>query len=280
MATRSTTNTLKNLKEPLPKNFQLLQGDIRSLKIPRRSFDFYIHAATPSSTSTGAGNDTLVYETSVKGLSNILTHASLFKNFPTIMNISSGSVVSRSTEIGNFVPELLPPEIGSVELDSYASGKRHAEVLLQQHLELHGGEGVSPRLFTFSGPHLPLDEHYAFGNFMKYALNSESIEIKGNPDTVRSYLYPIDLIDILLKLLDSPSTTPINVGSDVGVTIDGLAQIFTKIFHLPPIKYSGSQVNASSYVPKLDYLRNNYRHLDFIPLENQILKHYSWLSNF
>jgi dTDP-glucose 4,6-dehydratase len=83
---------------------------------------------------------------------------------------------------------------------------------------------VVARLFAFVGPFLPLDEHFAVGNFIRDGLNGGPIIVKGDGQTVRSYQYPTDMVRWLWTLADKASPQrAYNVGSDVGLSMREIA---------------------------------------------------------
>ena len=107
------------------------------------------------------------------------------------------------------------------------SKSHNAEVLFQSAAKAGVCRLTIARLFAFSGRHLPLDRHFAIGNFVRDALESRDIEVRGSGSAVRSYLDGRDLAHWLLKALDSPLAIDriIHVGSEVSTTICELAEL-------------------------------------------------------
>ena len=207
----------------------LLAGDISSFAFPEGDFQYVIHAATDTSA--------LVAEQPVVLLSSILNGTRKVLDFAAahgtrrVLFVSSGAVYgAQPAELSHISETYLGGPDWLKPLATYGEGKRAAELMTLLHAQQAGIECVIARCFAFVGPHLPLDRHFAIGNFIRDALEALPIRIHGDGTPIRSYLYASDLATWLWTLLlNAPSGEAYNVGSDEAVSIADLARTVVEV---------------------------------------------------
>jgi UDP-glucuronate decarboxylase len=167
---------------------------------------------------------------------------------------SSGAVYGAQPADLDSLPEDWPgaPDPMEPEL-TYGNAKRAAEALCAAYFQEFGLETVIARCFSFVGQDLPLDVHFAIGNFIRDALQSEAITVHGDGSPVRSYLDQSDLAHWLLAILDrGHGGQAYNVGSNQAITIAALAhQVRDMLAPGKPVRINESAPNGprNRYVP-------------------------------
>ena len=210
---------------------RLVPGDVRHFDFHFRPYSHVIAGAATSASETFRGAAAYrKFETSVDGTRRLL--GALEPSHPLrLLLLSSGSVYGTTLlPEGSRIPENWPeaPPMGSGAAMGHA--KRAAEFLAVTHGETHPEHEICvARCFSFSGAGMPLDLHYAIGNFMRSALDKEPIVVRSSGSAVRSYMHLGDMIVWLLHALTrAPSGAVFNFGSDVGITILDLANLVQK----------------------------------------------------
>lgn len=108
----------------------------------------------------------------------------------------------------------------------YDEGKRCAETLFFDYKRQHGLEIKVARIFNTYGPRMHPRDGRVVSNFIVQALGNQDLTIYGSGQQTRSFCYVDDLVDGLIRLMDSePEVTgPVNLGNPVEFTIQELAE--------------------------------------------------------
>jgi dTDP-glucose 4,6-dehydratase len=273
-----TRNVLKAKEkfQPVCELLNFIECDL-SISEPRDNLiaDYVFLGSTPTRNSTGSTN----FEAVIKASANAAYHASKVKSNqfqkPFVLHLSSGAVYGNQPMDMTYRSESHP--VFRSSSDAYIKSK----LLIDDVLLDSQAKGLinfnSPRLFAFAGPLISLDEHFAVGNFIGDVIAGREIKIKGNPNTVRSYMYPTDLISILLKLVQSTPSGEINIGSDNPIKLGDLAVMISNFASGVGVQMSNSEDLPNNYVPSVVNLRQEIWSSTFVSLDVALEKWISWL---
>ena len=113
----------------------------------------------------------------------------------------------------------------------YDEGKRCAETLFFDYRRQHDIPIKIARIFNTYGPRMHLEDGRVVSSFVTHALRGEPITVYGDGGQTRSFCYVDDLIDGLVRLMNTPHevTGPINIGNTVEITIRELAATVVRL---------------------------------------------------
>lgn len=195
---------------------------------------------------------------------------------------SSGAVYANAGE-----GELLSEKSELFELandHTYQDHKLQVESILQEENVTNSLDLVITRLFSFVGPQLPLDKHFAIGNFLDDCLHERRVAVHGLGGDVRSYQHSSDMARWLLSILLAGSSGEIyNVGSDSPISIIKLAKLVSSLVgNSREIVVNGSEERTfsgkSHYVPCVEKAKRELNLKCEIDLEHAILDTFAALS--
>ena len=108
----------------------------------------------------------------------------------------------------------------------YDEGKRCAETLFFDYHRQHQLQIKVVRIFNTYGPRMHPNDGRVVSNFIVQALRNDDITIYGNGEQTRSFCYVDDLIEAMLRMMQTPAsvTGPVNIGNPVEVTMLELAE--------------------------------------------------------
>jgi nucleoside-diphosphate-sugar epimerase len=249
---------------------ELLRGEMRSFDFPEGEFPFVIHAATERS-----------FEEDVDGTRRVLEFASTH-GVKRLLLTSSGAVYGSQPPDVSHIPEDYSGAPATTDpRTAYGQAKRVSEFLCAMYSRQYGFAALLARLFTFVGPHLPLNQHYAAGNFIRDVLAGGPVRVKGDGTPYRSYLYAADLAVWLWTILvRGEAAHPYNVGSDQAVTISELAcrivQTLAPGTRIEVAESPATGASALRYVPSVERARSELGLRPLIPLEEGMRRTYEW----
>jgi len=203
-------------------NFELIRHDV--------TFPLYVEVdeiynlACPASPIHYQHDPVQTTKTSVHGAINML---GLAKRTGAKILQASTSEVYGDPEV-HPQPEAYWGRVNPIGIRScYDEGKRCAETLFFDYYRQHGLHIKVARIFNTYGPRMHPEDGRVVSNFIVQALRGEPITVYGEGIQTRSFCYVDDLVDGLIRLMDSSDevTGPINFGNPQEFTIAELAQI-------------------------------------------------------
>jgi dTDP-glucose 4,6-dehydratase len=106
----------------------------------------------------------------------------------------------------------------------YDEAKRFAEAMTMAYHNTHGMKTRIARIFNTYGPRMRLEDGRAVCTFIGQALRGKDITVAGDGSHTRSFCYVDDLVDGILRLLESGEADPVNLGNPGEIPIRTLAE--------------------------------------------------------
>jgi len=262
----------------------LIPGDVCDFQFDS-AFDgaeyrYVIHAATEASATLVAEQPLEMLQTIFRGTERTLKFAATHGTRKFLLT-SSGAVYGEQPDSITHLREDYTGGPNPLARQSvYAEGKRAAELLCSLYANTDM-ECKIARCFAFVGPHLPLDAHFAIGNFLRDAMRGDPIHIHGDGTASRSYLYAADLaIWLWTMLFRAPSMEAFNVGSDQAVSIVELAHAVSSALNSKAELYVAQEpvpgAPPRQYVPSIEKARQLLGLDVHVSLEGSIRRTAAW----
>jgi nucleoside-diphosphate-sugar epimerase len=261
-------------------NIRLRKGDIRTFIFPEEKFDIVVHAAT----------DVVAHTTHMEKFSACLQGTQHILNFTKICGAtdflltSSGAIYGPHPLIqGGITENYLGGPDPTLPTSAYAEGKRASEWLACAQAEETGLKVKIARIYAQIGPYLPLDKHFAIGNFISDVLADREIIIRGDGTPRRSYLHAADTAVWLWRMLvlGSPSRAW-NVGSEIGLSIEELAHRVSKVLRstkeIRILTLAQPNQSVEQYVPNISRAREELQIPPIISLDDAIVRTAEWIQ--
>ncbi|MEI8182212.1 MAG: UDP-glucuronic acid decarboxylase family protein [Desulfomonile sp.] len=200
-------------------NFEFIRHDV---VVPiLLEADAIYHLACPASPVHYQNNPIKTLKTSVFGTLNMLGIA---KRVKARILLASTSEVYGDPEVhpqsetynGNVNP--VGPRA------CYDEGKRAAETLMVGYRDYNKVDVTIARIFNTYGPRMLPNDGRVVSNFICQVLRGDDLTVYGDGSQTRSFCYVSDMVDGLIRLMNSTETGPINLGNPEEITIRELAE--------------------------------------------------------
>jgi nucleoside-diphosphate-sugar epimerase len=260
---------------------ELQVGDVTEFAFPTGTYSHVLHAATEASAQLIRDAPLQMWRTIVAGTERTLEFA-MHCGASRYLLTSSGAVYGKQPPTLTHLPEDYPGAPDPLDPRScYGEGKRAAEQLCAVYTAQHGIATTIARGFAFLGPYLPMDRHFAVGNFLRDGLQGGPVRVSGDGTPVRSYLYAADLaVWLWTILLRGQSGRAYNVGSEQALSIADLARTVAAAFTPAPgmtISRPSSAPSAERYVPCTARARDELGLSQSVDLPDGLARTLRWL---
>jgi len=111
----------------------------------------------------------------------------------------------------------------------YDEAKRFAEAMTTAYHRYHGVDAKIVRIFNTYGPRMRVKDGRAVPAFMSQALLNEDVTIFGDGSQTRSFTYISDLVEGVIRLMQSDVNDPVNVGNPHEMTIKEIAETIIRM---------------------------------------------------
>lgn len=221
------TGSRENIKELMKSDlFELIEADICSeLELKENFIQIYNLASIASPLDYQEKPIETLMVGSV-GVKNVLDFA--LKNKSRFLHTSTSEVYGDPLEHPQ--KEDYWGNVNCVGIRScYDESKRFAESLVMSYNRVHELDTRIARIFNTYGPRMQQEDGRAVPNFITQALKGEPITVYGNGEQTRSFCFVSDMVDGLIKLMNSSFTEPVNLGNPNEMKLIDLAE---RIKHL------------------------------------------------
>jgi UDP-glucuronate decarboxylase len=199
--------------------FELIRHDITDPI--RLEVDQIYHLACPASPIHYQYNPVKTIKTNVMGTLHVL---GLAKRVKARVLLASTSEVYGDPEV-HPQSEEYRGNVNTIGIRScYDEGKRVAETLCFDYHRQNNVEIRVARIFNTYGPRMLENDGRVVSNFVVQSLKGEPLTVYGDGSQTRSFCYVSDLVEGLMRLMNSEQTGPINLGNPSEYTILELAQ--------------------------------------------------------
>ncbi len=247
--------------------------ELQKFKIEFQGVQEIYHLACPMSPRDFDKNKIKILMTNAYGTKNALDIAAKYES--KFMHFSSSVIYGQR---GSQNKKISENDFGQVDnlspTSCYDEGKRFAESLVINYKEKFKIDTKILRLFRTYGPRMKLNDSQMIPDFINKALDDKELVIFGDDKFSSSFCYVSDCVDAALKFMESNLSGPVNIGSDVEVSLTELAKkIITMIRSKSDVSYSKELAFMRPLlIPDIAKARNEFGWMPVVSLDKGLEK--------
>lgn len=242
--------------------------DLQKFRIEFQGIQEIYNLACPMSVKNFNENRIAVLNANSTVLKNALEMARKYE--AKFLHFSSSVVYGPR---GDNSSRIIEDNIGKVdflsERGSYDEGKRFSETMVYNYRNFYNMDAKIIRLFRIYGPRMMLNDNQMIPDFIVNALDNKDLVIFGDNNFKTSLCYVSDVVDAVVKMMESDFKGPVNVGSDIEVNISDLAKkIINKIGSKSKITYEDKKLFMTRLnIPDITQIRNQLGWMPIVTLD-------------
>lgn len=200
-------------------------SSLESFKIPFQGIQEVYNLACPISPKNFNDNKVKIIQANSSVVKNLLDITLNYR--AKFMHLSSSVIYGlRRSEVQDYL--VREDDMGQVNPNSdrscYDEGKRFAETIISTYNQKHNLGAKIIRLFRTYGPRMKLNDDQMLPDFISDAIEGKDLTIFGDEKFNSSFCYISDVIDAILKIMETECSDVINIGSDVDINLSEVAQ--------------------------------------------------------
>jgi dTDP-glucose 4,6-dehydratase len=207
-------------------SFTLIEHDVTEPLTIKEDIDYILHFASPASPKDYMQHAIETMKTGALGTNNMLE---LAKQKKSVFVLASTSEVYGDPQIHpqpedywGYVNPIGPRSV-------YDEAKRYAEALTMAYHRRYGLDVKIVRIFNTYGPRMKVDDGRVVSNFVVQALKGEPITVYGDGSQKRSFCYVDDLVEGILRLMQTSYIGVVNLGNPEEYSVLHLAEIIKEL---------------------------------------------------
>ena len=210
------------------KNVKFIEHDVQNHIDVSEEIDFIFHFASAASPIAYQENPVNTLKAGSIGTINTLGLAKV-KNADYLL--ASTSEIYGDPEVSPQSEDYWGNVNPNGERSMYDEAKRFAEAATATYSRTYNLKTKIVRIFNTYGPRMQLNDGRVVTNFIVQALKGQDITVYGDGSQTRSFCYVDDMVEGLIRLMNSSYTAPVNLGNPNEINISQLAKIITKKFY-------------------------------------------------